>query len=99
MVTAAQGLPMTSAAALRTLCGKPGAAKKLLKEIDTSNVHASGAEAAEVLGDVGSSMNDADGGPGASSGDEGLDGETRMCVSLPLLDSAVPLGGTRPPSA
>jgi hypothetical protein len=51
MLTTAQGLPMTSAAALRALCGKPGAAKKALKDIDSSNVHASRAEHAEALGD------------------------------------------------
>lgn len=76
MVTAAQGLPMTSAAALRVLCGKPGAAKKLLKELDTSNVHAAGAEAAEALGDVASSIAE-DGGNG-SSAEEASDSEARV---------------------
>lgn len=51
MLTAAQGLPMTSATALRAMCGKPGVAKKLLKEVDGTNVHAAGAAAAEALGD------------------------------------------------
>lgn len=51
MLTSAQGLPMTSATALRAMCGKPGVAKKLLKELDGTNVHAAGAAAAEALGD------------------------------------------------
>ena len=42
---------MTSATALRAMCGKPGVAKKLLKEVDGANVHAAGAAAAEALGD------------------------------------------------
>lgn len=51
MLTTAQGLPKTSATALRAMCGKPGVAKKLLKELDGTNVHAAGAAAAEALGD------------------------------------------------
>jgi len=51
LVTATTGLPMTSAAALRALCGKPGAAKKALAALDADNVHARGAAAAEALGD------------------------------------------------
>lgn len=51
MLTSAQGLPMTSSAALRAMCGKPGVAKKLLKEVDGANVHAASAAAAEALGD------------------------------------------------
>jgi hypothetical protein len=68
MLTAAQGLPMTSAAALRTLCGKPGAAKKALKAIDSSNVHAARAEAAELLGDA---LTTAEAGHGNNTDDEG----------------------------
>lgn len=83
MVTAAQGLPMTSAAALRALCGKPGAAKKLLKELDTSNVHAAGAEAAEALADVAATIPEADGGH-VSSADDASDGEARVCVPSTL---------------
>jgi hypothetical protein len=52
MLTSTQGLPMTSAAALRAMCGKPGVAKNLLKEMDEANVHAAGAAAAEALGDT-----------------------------------------------
>lgn len=42
---------MTSAAALRVLCGKPGAAKQALLELDATNVHGGAAAAATALGD------------------------------------------------
>lgn len=51
-VTAITGLPMTSASALRALCGKPGAAKKALKELDAANEQAQGADVVEALGDA-----------------------------------------------
>lgn len=53
LVTAKQGLPMTSAAALRVLCGAPGAAKKVLGALDARNEHAMHADAAAALGDDG----------------------------------------------
>jgi hypothetical protein len=51
LVTAVAGLPMTSATALRVLCGKEAAAKKALGALDSKNIHARRAHVAEALGD------------------------------------------------
>ena len=70
LVTAVAGLPMTSASALRALCGKPGAAKKALGELDAENVHARSAAAAMALGD-GVAESGGEGSGEGSSGEEG----------------------------
>ena len=76
MTTAATGLPMTSATALRVLCGKPGAAKKALQQVDADNMHALHAETAEALGD-GVPDDEA----GDESGDEADDEEVLLSLA------------------
>lgn len=74
---------MTSAAALRALCGKSGAAKKALLELDATNVHGHAAAAAEALGDgvplEGDDDEDLGDGP---LGDEDLDSSDESASSV-----------------
>ena len=94
MVTAVAGLPMTSAAALRALCGKQAAAKKALLEIDATNVHAQRAAVAEALGDGvvdGGDESDAAVAAAATSDDESAAATCRHPVAAKPPPCAYPL--------